>query len=145
MLFHMGNTISFGAWLRPIVEQAGLKHKAVAAAADIDPVSFSRILNGAQGVAKETALNLARAVNRLTGREMASEDLAVRLAVGLQLQEPLTQAGFFKGLERLSPEDQALAKRQIQAIIDSFEQREMSDEDFNYVDDDADDNEPRVR
>lgn len=131
----MRNTDSFRAWFRPIIETTGLKHKAIAAKAEIDPVSFSRILSGAQGVAKDTAAGLARAVNELAGKEIANVETAIRLAVGLPL-EPVFDEGFAKGLERLSPEDQILAKRQIRAIIESFDVDNLEDD--NPVDDEYD-------
>lgn len=135
MLIHMGNDDSFGAWFRPIVEASGLKQKAIAAEADIDQVSLSRILNGAQGVAKETAMNLARAINTLAGREVANEDTAIRLAVGLKAEGQASTAddGFFSGLDKLSPERREIARKQVRAIIDALVEEEH---DTNYINDD---------
>lgn len=130
----MGNTDSFGDWFRPIVEASGLKKKAIAAEADIDPVSFSRILNGAQGVAHDTAAKLARAINTLSGRELANENKAIQLAVGLRTMS--AGAGdygdLFKGMEDLSPERQVVARKQIRAIIDALSEE---DHDTDYIDD----------
>lgn len=41
--------------------------------------------------------------------------------------------GWFKGLDKLSPEDQKRAKRQIRAIIDSYIDDEEKEEDFDYI------------
>ncbi len=42
--------------------------------------------------------------------------------------------GLYSGLNKLSPEQQRLAKRHIKALIDSMV--EVADPDFNYIDDD---------
>lgn len=79
----MPTSTEFRDWFRPIVESTGIKHKVIAKEAGIKPESFSRILGGSQGVKTDTARALARAINNLTGREAANEEIAVELAVGI--------------------------------------------------------------
>ncbi len=84
----MDDVLTFGKWFRPILEGSGLKHTALAKAAELNPVSLSRILSGEHGVKVETARDLVRAINRMTGREIADEETAVKLAVGIPPEEP---------------------------------------------------------
>lgn len=73
---------SFGRWLDGIIEQTGLKKKIIAEKAEINPVSLSRILSGAHGTARETAIALINAINELAGRKIADIDTGLRLAAG---------------------------------------------------------------
>jgi transcriptional regulator with XRE-family HTH domain len=124
-------SIEFGKWFRPIVEASGLKKKVIAEAADIDPVSLSRILNGAQGVSISTAVNLAGAINSLSGRTVAEINTARSLAAGMTLDAGSPE-GLFHDLQKLPSDRQELAKRQIRAIIDTLSEEEQ---DTNYIDD----------
>lgn len=84
----MDEVLTFGRWFRPILESSGLKHAALAKEAAINPVSLSRILSGEHGIKVETARDLARAINRMTGRDLADEETAVKLAVGIAPEAP---------------------------------------------------------
>jgi transcriptional regulator with XRE-family HTH domain len=46
-----------------------------------------------------------------------------------------TDEGLFSGLHRLSEEDQRRARRQIKAIIESYEGEEQGDENYDYIED----------
>lgn len=101
----MADVNSFGQWFRRIIEQTGLKQKAIAAEADIDPVSLSRILNGEHGAARETARALVRAINKMTGRTVADEATALSLVAGIsQRGRPQNIAEFLAALESLGLE-----------------------------------------
>lgn len=123
----MRNDQSFGEWFRPLIEQTGLKKKAIAEHAGIQPESLSRILSG-NGVAKETALSLARSLNELAGREIADEEMAIRLAVGLDAAGP--EAHFdldflrisFKE-DNISPEDREELMEDVRHSLERMRRR----------------------
>jgi transcriptional regulator with XRE-family HTH domain len=123
----METTLEFIKWFKPLMESSGLKQRVIAARAGIHPVSLSRIMSGNHGVDPDTALALVEAVNGLVGRELASVREAKIILAGLSEDE---DDGLFKGLEKLSPDNQRLARRQIKAIIDSLAEQEHE---FDYI------------
>lgn len=69
----------FGLLIDKAIDEAGLKKKAVALKAGIHPGSLSRIISGEIGVARDTAISLVRATNRLANRELVNEVEALGL------------------------------------------------------------------
>ncbi|MEW6361720.1 MAG: helix-turn-helix domain-containing protein [Acidobacteriota bacterium] len=124
----MQESNDFAAWFAPIVEASGLKKKVIARRAGINPVSLSRILSGEQkGISPATAAALAQAVNDLTGRPFADVNQARRLAAGIR-DEPTELNGLMAAIEKLPPDRQILAKKQIALIIESL--RDENDTDY---------------
>lgn len=126
----MSDVNKFGSWFRPIVEASRLKKKVIAEEAGIDPVSFSRILNGAHGASMPTALALVRAINKLAGRELADEETARRLVAGIKDSGEIGN-GLFSGLKRLSPEKQRIVRMAMEGLIDRLAEE---DHDTDYID-----------
>ena len=122
----------FGKWFKPIVEATDLKKKAIAEKAGIDPVSFSRILNGEHGTAKQTAIDLINAVNELAVRQVADMETGLRLIAGIEPPDDEI-AGIFRDLNNLPPERKRIAKQQMKAIVDAM--KEKPDFDFDYIED----------
>jgi transcriptional regulator with XRE-family HTH domain len=110
------------------------------------------------GTTRSTLSRLAGAKPQsLTGKPgQPNPDLVVKLAklFGKDVNEALikgghapidrypAESGLFRGIEKLSPERQELARRQIRAIIESLSVEEHHD--FDYVEEDTEDkNSPR--
>lgn len=97
-----------------------------------------------EDISRETGLHI-KTVSRIENGEPTKRSTVIKLALSINADEKLAlnKAGFdvpsnenngwYKGLDKLSPEDQKRAKRQIRAIIDSYIDDEEKDEDFDYI------------
>lgn len=109
-----------------LAEKAKLSRSAVSALAN---AKKQPLTNKPSQPKAETAISLAKALR---------EDVdKVLLLAGHAPLESSETSGWFKGLDKLSPDDQKRAKRQIRAIIDSYleeiEENGEDDEDFKYL------------
>lgn len=110
----------FGQFLKERRDTLHLTQGGVAAKAGLDRQQYYRIENGLSGTKRDTVIALAEAL-KLSARE------ALEKAGFAAEAEP---NGLYSGLEKLSPERQELAKRQIKAIIDSLAEEENPDTDY---------------
>lgn len=69
----------FGLLIDKSIDEAKLKKKHVAEEAGIHPTSLSRIISGEMGVARETAILIVKAINKIANREVVSEVEALGL------------------------------------------------------------------
>lgn len=124
---------TFGQWLLRCRKERGWTQK---------------FLHEKSGVSESYISTLERSQpHSITGAKLRPEPDKVELlakALGENVDQALIIAGYspnnettgyFKGLEKLSPEKQKIAKRQIRAIIDALAEEEFTDEDFDYIDD----------
>lgn len=124
------NKMTFGEWLRKKIKDKDWSNARVARLSGVSPTYIGNLvrdyspttISGKGRPSEEVVENIAKALE-------ADVDEA-RLAAGYAPRMNPDE-GFFKGLDRLSPDDQALAKRQIKAIIDSFVPQDDEDDDFD--------------
>lgn len=124
------NAIRFGAWLRGKREDIRFSVTELAEMAGMSKQYLSRLERAEEQLltnkptqpALDKVENLAKAlgVNVNDAREMAGYERTDE------------SNGLYKGMDKLSPDQQRLAKRQIKAIIDSLAEQ---DHDFDYIDD----------
>lgn len=129
---------TFGKWLKRQRKEKGVSQLDVAKGA---------ILPDGTTVTDAYISRIEREVDKDKYGQPTKPDrhLVVSIAkfLNVDASEALNKAGFsseneelngwFKGLEKLSPEDQKRAKRQIRAIIDSYIDDEEKEEDFDYI------------
>lgn len=102
----------FGAWIKEKREATRLSQDGAAKRAGIDRQQWYRIESGLSGTRRDTVIAMANALT-------VSVPEALHIA-GFASDESEADDGLFSGLKKLSPRDQKLARRQIQAILDSF-------------------------
>ncbi len=101
----------FGRWLKKHREDLHFSQSGAAQRAGIDRQQWYRIENGLSGTKRDTVIAIAKALSLPVGEALK------RAGFGSTTD---TEAGLFSGLEKLTPEKQKLAKRQIKAIIESI-------------------------
>jgi len=102
----------FGAWVKQKREESRLSQDGAAKRADIDRQQWYRIESGLSGTRRDTVIAMAKALT-------VSVTEALHMA-GFATDESEAEDGLFSGLKKLSPQDQKRARRQIQAILDSY-------------------------
>ncbi len=131
--------MSFGKWLRARRKHRGLSqerlaelitahgHKVSSGSVSNIEREYDRTVDGLPTKPRRAFVEIAAIVLDEDPNE------ALLLAGYSPKDDQVTPNGFFKGIERLTPERQELARRQIRAIIDSL----AEEEDFNtdYIDD----------
>lgn len=125
-----GKPQSFGSIVDHAIEVTGLKKKSVAKEAGIHATSLSRIIAG-EGVARDTAIAVIRAINRMAGREVVNEVEGLKTAgyaiEGAPPPKPQTVAEFVQRLSamgfdiQLSAEYENLGPDELQDLIDQIE------------------------
>ncbi len=123
-----GKWLAFGTWLQRERELAEVSQADAAKATPIHVIQLSRIENGHSGVKAGTLESLVEAINKQSTGHKVDIEIAFRKA-GFFRENDDTE-GLFSGLEKLSPEKQRLAKRQIRMIIESLADEEVFDTDY---------------
>lgn len=138
--------VSFGDLVKNKRSLANLTQEGLAKNADIAKSYVSTIetsrphsVTGAiSQPARDVVIRIVEALNKALktqGEKLIDLNQALILA-GYAPQET-EETGWFKGLEKLSPDDRKRAKRQIRALIDSYleeiEENGDDDEDFKYL------------
>ena len=119
---------AFGAWLQRERELAEVSQTQVATAADIHVVQLSRIENGHSGVKRDTLKSLIDAINaKSTGHKISLRVAFNKAGFAIPEDLEMDEDGLFSALDKLTPEMQTIAKRQIRAIIDSLVAQEEPD------------------
>lgn len=113
----------FGSWVREHREKARWSQAGAAQRAGIDRQQWYRIESGKSGTKRDTVLQIAKAIS-------VDPDEALKRAGFSTLDA--NDDGLFSGLNRLSPDMQRLARRQIRAIIESLSTEQH---DTDYIDD----------
>ena len=103
---------SFGRWLKEKREETHFSQGGAAQRAGIDRQQWYRIENGLSGTKRDTVIAIARALSLPADEALARSGFASTQAE--------TEEGLFSGIDKLTPERQKLAKKQIRAIIDSL-------------------------
>lgn len=116
--------MSFGNWLRKNINNAGISNAELARRTKFSPTYIGNLVRDFYPNSKD-------------GEGRPSEDAVRKIAKALNcdVNEAMTQAGYrsddelvanglFSGYYDLSPEDQKLARRQIAALIRSFNEEE---------------------
>jgi plasmid maintenance system antidote protein VapI len=116
---------NFGSLLSSAIDKGKLKKKDVAGSAGIHPTTLSRILSGAIGVSRETAIALVLAVNNLRGQELINEDEALN-ALGFSFEAVLPAFLYKKNWQILTPHDEYVIERFIDfLIVEKFENQAL--------------------
>lgn len=124
----------FGQWIRKMRKAAGLTQVQVSSGAEITDVQLARIEKGESGTKRDTAISIIEAINHKsnTGHKVdlneARERFYGRWNENNQTEiadDELVSNGIFSGYYNLTEEQRKLARKQIAAIIRSF-----NDEDF---------------
>lgn len=120
----------FGAWVRDQRETRHLSQQGAADRAGIDRQQWYRIESGKSGTKRDTVIAIANALS------VAVPEALRRAGFG-DPEAEFSDAGFFKGLEKLSPEHQAAVKRAVRAMIDTLAADDNPDTDYISDEDDS--------
>lgn len=108
---------SFGSWLKLKREESHLSQGGAAQRAGIDRQQWYRIENGLSGTKRDTVIAIAGALSLSVDEALSMAGFAGPTAA---------ENGLFSGIEKLSPAMQALAKKQIRAIIESLSEQDSN-------------------
>jgi transcriptional regulator with XRE-family HTH domain len=121
----------FGSWLRDRREALRLSQGGVADKVGVDRQTIYRIEAGQTGTRRDTVIALASSLG------LNADEALIRSGWATPAYDA-GDVGFFKGLEKLSPENQQAVKRAMQAMIESLSEQ---DHDTDYIDDETEDTE----
>lgn len=124
--------ITFGGWLRTKINESDISNAELARRVGVSPTYIGNLLRDYSPNSKTGSIRASEPVIEAIAKALNASLDEARLAAGYAPRNEET-TGWYKGLEKLSPEDQKRAKRQIRAIIDSYIDDEEKDEDFDYI------------
>lgn len=127
------SNMTFGEWLRKKINATGMSNAAFARQVGVSSTYIGNLLRDySPNMTSTRSPRPSEPVIESMATALGVPLNEARLAAGYAPIGDDTVEGFFSGLERLSPEQQRIAKRQIRAIIDSF--MDESELDTDYID-----------
>lgn len=127
------NNMEFGKWLRETMELRRVSNAELARRARVSPTYIGKLVrNYSPNMKGEKAPRPSEPVVEQIAKSLDVPLNEARKAAGYAAFNDENE-GFFDGIKSLSPERQAIARKQIRAIIDSL--AEKDDHDFDYIDD----------
>lgn len=123
--------MTFGEWLRDNLNNLGISNAELARRVEVSPTYIGNLVRDYSP--NMTSKRLPRPSEEVVEKIAKACKVPVneaRLAAGYAPIGEETELGLFSGLEKLTPERQKIAKKQIRAIIDSLVDSDEHDTDY---------------